>query len=270
MDHQKMKEFFKGTFNAIATGYDNPAMRFFSESADRVSSYLDLKGNEHVLDVATGTGAVALAIAGDLPEGHVTGIDFSKGMLSQAIRKKEAAGICNASFVEMDMQEIDFPDNYFDAAVNSFGLFFMEDMERQLAHIADKVKPGGKVLMSTFYDNSFTPLVDLFRDRLVAYGVQPPSLAWKRVATEEQCIDFFQDSGLGRVSCDRVSCGYFLDSPLGWWDIVWNGGFRGLVNQVSPDRFEQFKTDHLFEVEQRATDQGIWLEMGVLYTLGVK
>lgn len=270
MNPKKMKDFFKGTFNTIATGYDNSAMRFFSESADRVSSYLHLNGCEHILDVATGTGDVALAIAMDLPDGHVTGIDFSQGMLAQAERKKEEASLHNVSFKEMDMQAMDFPDNYFDGAVSSFGLFFVEDMKTQLIHMADKVKPGGKVMMTTFYDNSFTPLVDFFRDRLMTYGVQPPTLAWKRVAFEEQCIALFKDAGFDRVTCDRVNCGYYLDSPMDWWTVIWNGGFRGMVNQLQPDDVDRFKSDHLQEIEQLATDQGIWLEMGILYTVGEK
>ena len=63
-------------------------MRFFLESANRVASCLHLAGDEHILDVATGTGCVALAVAGDVPDGHITGIDISKGMLSQAMKKK--------------------------------------------------------------------------------------------------------------------------------------------------------------------------------------
>ena len=62
MDEQELKEFFKSTFNTVAEGYDNSAMRFFPDSAKYISSYLGLKGHEHVLDVATGTGSVALTI----------------------------------------------------------------------------------------------------------------------------------------------------------------------------------------------------------------
>jgi ubiquinone/menaquinone biosynthesis C-methylase UbiE len=267
---QKTKTFYKKTFNTIADGYDNPVMRFFPESAQRIASYLNLKGDEQVLDVATGTGCAALSLAQELPEGGVTGIDFSAAMLDQARAKQEQAGLENITFAEMDMQAINFPAQHFDAAVSAFSIFFVEDMEKQLAHVAAKVKPGGQVLTTTFYDTSFSPLVGLFFQRLRQYGIEPPSLAWKRVATEEQCCALFHDAGLTAAQCHRVDCGYYLKSADEWWHIIWNGGFRGLVNQLEPDALERFQKEHSAEIQAVASEQGIWLEMGVLYTVGTR
>lgn len=270
MDEQEKKEFFKNTFNTVAEGYDSSAMRFFPDSAKHISSYLDLKGNEHVLDVATGTGSVALTIAKDLPHGQVTGIDFSEGMLTQAKRKKDERGVQNVSFTEMDMQAINFPDNHFEAAVSAFSIFFVEDMEKQLAHIVEKVKPGGKILTTTFFDTSFSPLSTHYLKRLERYGVEVPTMAWKRVATKEQCTSLFQASGLKDIKSEQVDCGYYLNNSSEWWYIIWNGGFRGLVNQLNPSDLEKFKGEHLAEIEEMGTDKGIWLEMDILYTVGTK
>ena len=118
---------FKRTFNQVADGHDNSALRFFPESALRISSCLELAGNEHVLDVATGTGCAALSLAKDVPDGHVTGVDFSTGMLAQAKDKSAELGFDNVTFVEMDMQAIEFPDDHFDIAVSSFSIFFVDD-----------------------------------------------------------------------------------------------------------------------------------------------
>lgn len=270
MDQQKNKAFYKKTFNTIADGYDNPVMRFFPESAQRITSYLNMKGNEHVLDVATGTGCAALTLGQELPAGRVTGIDFSAAMLDQATDKKEQAGLENITFAKMDMQAIDFPDQHFDAAVSAFSIFFVEDMEKQLAHIADKVKEGGQVITTTFYDTSFSPLADMFMQRLEQYGIEPPSLAWKRVATEEQCLRLFRNAGLHDGKSHRVDCGYYLHDAADWWHIIWNGGFRGLVNQLEPDELERFQQEHSAEVQAFASEQGIWLEMSVLYTVGTR
>ncbi len=270
MDEQELKDFFKSTFNTVADGYDNSAMRFFPESARHISSYLNLNGDELVLDVATGTGSVALAIARDLPDGQVTGIDFSEGMLSQAMRKKAEWGLRNVTFTEMDMQAIDFPDKHFDIAISAFSIFFVEDMKNQLTHIAERVKDDGKIIITTFYDNAFSPLVSLFLDRLKKYGVEPPTLAWKRVATQEQCTSLFNDAGLHNTKSEQLECGYYLSNASDWWYIIWNGGFRGLVKQLTPNDLEKFQEEHLAEVEELASDMGIWLEMSILYTIGTK
>ncbi len=245
-------------------------MRFFPESARHISSFLNLNGSEHVLDVATGTGSVALTIARDLPHGQVTGIDFSEGMLSQAEHKKEQMGIRNVNFAEMDMQAIDFPDNHFDVAVSAFSIFFVEDMDKQLAHIVNKVKIGGNIIITTFSDNSFSPLVTFFLERLEKYGVEVPTLAWKRVATKEQCTSLLKGAGLRKSISEHMECGYYLRNGSDWWYIIWNGGFRGVVNQLSPTDLVKYKKEHLAEIEELASEKGIWLEMNILYTVGTK
>lgn len=270
MDHIELKELYKTTFNTVSEGYGHSAMRFFSKSAEQVSAYLNLNGDEHILDVATGTGYAALKIAKELPGGQVTGIDFSEGMLAKAVKNKQAQGIHNVTFTEMDMEAIDFPDNTFDGAVSSFSIFFVEDMQRQLVHIAEKVKACGTILMTTFFENAFTPLVNLFIERLEIYGVEVPSPAWKRVATKEQCTSLFEDAGLHNIECEQMPCGYYLRDAAEWWYIVWNGGYRGLVNKLSPDDFRRFKAEHSSEVDALKSDKGIWLEVNILYTVGRK
>jgi ubiquinone/menaquinone biosynthesis C-methylase UbiE len=270
MDNSELKKLYKKTFDTVADGYGHHSMRFFAKSAREVLSYLKVDGNQQFLDVATGTGYVALTIAKTLPEVHVTGIDFSEGMLAQATKSKSEQGLENVTFVEMDMQAIDYPDNYFDAAVSAFSIFFVEDMKKQLIHIAGKVKDSGQILMTTFYENAFVPLVNLFIDRIETYGVKVPELGWKRVATPEQCTSILKEVGLQNLKCEQKQCGYYLRDAADWWYIIWNAGFRGLVGQLSQNDLEKFKTEHLAEVEELKTDQGIWLEMSVLYTVGEK
>lgn len=270
MDQNELKKIYKNTFNAVSVGYGHSAMRFFAESANHVFSYLNLNGDEHILDVATGTGYVALAVAKKLTNGYVTGIDFSEGMLTQAIKRKNEQGIHNVTFVEMDMQNLDYQDKHFHAAVSAFSIFFVEDMKKQLIHVANKVKNGGTILITTFSDNAFSPLVNLFLNRLENYGIEVPSLAWKRVATKEQCVSLFKEAGLQNIESKQKECGYFLSDASDWWYIIWNGGFRGLVNQLSQDDFIKFKKEHLSEIQKLESDKGIWLEMSILYTVGEK
>jgi ubiquinone/menaquinone biosynthesis C-methylase UbiE len=268
LEHSALKELFRTTFNSVAQGYDGEAMRFFSQSAERLPEFLDLSGNEHILDVACGTGCASFALAKKLTEGRVTGIDFSNGMLSQAMRKQDEGGIRNVNFSEMDMQALDFPDGHFDIAVSAFSIFFVDDMQKQLSHIAQKVKSGGKIIMTTFYENAFTPMIGIFLDHLKVYGIEPPTLTWKRVARRRHCNSLFMDAGLQHVRSERMEFGFYLENAFQWWHIVWNGGFRGLFNKMASDDLQQFKREHLGEIDRLASDRGIWLEMSVLYTLG--
>jgi ubiquinone/menaquinone biosynthesis C-methylase UbiE len=156
-----------------------------------MARYLDAPDVRRVLDVATGTGNLALEIARTFPDTQVTGIDFSSGMLAQARAKAEAEGIRNAEFLEMDMREIRLPGDRFDAAVCAFGVFFAEDMAAQLRHMAARVRPGGRIVISCFYEDSFQPLVEILSKRLERYGVERPPLRWKLIATEAKCRALF-------------------------------------------------------------------------------
>jgi ubiquinone/menaquinone biosynthesis C-methylase UbiE len=270
MDEQKLKAMLITTFNAVSNSYDDRALRFFPESAKNMAALLQLRGNEHVLDVACGTGNATLALAPLLPHGRVTAADFSSGMLVQARRKAENLQLANVEFLERDMQDLGFPDGRFDVAVCAFGIFFVMDMETQLAHIASMVKPGGRVMITNFREDYFSPMKELFFDRLASYGVQSPPQAWRRIAHEAGCRQLFETAGMTEISVDTRNMGYYLDSADDWWSIVWNAGLRRMVTQLSPIDQEQFKHDHLLEVEALRTGDGIWLDVGVLYTVGTK
>jgi len=133
MDEKQLKAMLKETFDTVSGGYDSEALRFFQASAEHMPVLLGLQGNENVLDVACGTGNVALAIAKFLPTGQVTALDFSSGMLDQARRKAASLDVRNVEFIERDMENLKFSDGLFDVAVCAFGIFFVEDMENQLS-----------------------------------------------------------------------------------------------------------------------------------------
>jgi ubiquinone/menaquinone biosynthesis C-methylase UbiE len=261
----------KETFDTVSSGYDGGALRFFARSAQSMVSLLELCGNEHALDVACGTGHASLALARMVPGGRVTGVDFSPGMLDQARSKAAAQGMPNVDFLERDMTALGFPANSFDVAVCAFGIFFVDDMERQLAHITSVVKPGGKVMVSSFQeDHYFHPLRAMMLARLGSYAVASPPPNWKRVGNEGACSDLFKRAGLTNTRVESRNFGYYFDCAERWWDVVWNAGFRRLVSQLPRDDRERFRREHLEEIEALTTKDGIWLDVGVLHTVGTK
>lgn len=268
MDDAQRKAFIRNTFDTVAEGYDRPALRFFHRSAEQMVHRFGLTGSEHILDVATGTGAVALTFAKALPQGRVTGVDLSERMLAQAAGKALSAGIDNVRFLAMDMQDLQFPDQTFDGATCAFGIFFVDAMEETLAGIARKVRPGGRVMISGFTEEAFSPLNILLLERLEAYGVQLPPQNWRRICTEEKCSTVLRKAGLEEVRVERADVGYMLENAEAWWEVVWNAGYRGLVGQLPPADFERFKEEHLAEVAALATGGGIRLRMEILYGSG--
>lgn len=268
MEEAEQKKLIQQTFNTVAEGYGNPSMPFFQQAAAELPGFFELSGDEHLLDVATGSGIAMRALAPHVGQGRVTGIDFSAGMLEQARAWAEVGGHHNLTFEQMDMQAITFPDACFDAANCSFGVFFVDDMQGLLAHIAAKLKPGARLIATSFADDSFGPNVDLFLQRIESYGVESPPFSWQRISTEDKLATLFRAAGLTDVRVHRRDMSYHLDEVSQWWDIIWYAGFRGLVDQLDEPQLARFKQEHLADIGQLRTGQGIPVKIEVLYGVG--
>jgi demethylmenaquinone methyltransferase/2-methoxy-6-polyprenyl-1,4-benzoquinol methylase len=97
-----------------------------------------------ILDVATGSGDLALAVEKNLPGTRVVGADFCRPMLNVARRK----GL--AELVEADGLHLPFASESFDGVTAAFGLRNMASWERGLSEMSRVLKPGGQLLILDF------------------------------------------------------------------------------------------------------------------------
>jgi demethylmenaquinone methyltransferase/2-methoxy-6-polyprenyl-1,4-benzoquinol methylase len=137
-------------FDAIAPRYDR-LNRVLSLGADaywrrRTVRALGLAPGQRVLDVATGTGDLAIEIARSCPGVEVVGIDPSAGMLELGRSKVAAASLLPRVRLEQgDGQDLPLADASFDAACVAFGIRNFPDRARGLREMARVVRPGGRV-----------------------------------------------------------------------------------------------------------------------------
>ncbi|ROP80369.1 ubiquinone/menaquinone biosynthesis C-methylase UbiE [Stenotrophomonas rhizophila] len=97
----------------------------------------------HVLDVGCGTGAVALAIAGQLgPQGHVTGVDISAPMIALARERAQRAGLA-VDFIVADAQQHVFAAGSLDRIVSRFGVMFFDDPVQAFGQLQRAARRGG-------------------------------------------------------------------------------------------------------------------------------
>lgn len=142
-------------FDKIAFRYDF-LNRFLSGGIDvywRKRAIAELKAARPklVLDVATGTGDVALLLLKYLNPDKVIGIDISEGMLEHARQKVEKQKLKHKIELQPgDSEAIKFPNNSFDAVTVAFGVRNFEHLQQGLAEMLRVLKPGGKLVVLEF------------------------------------------------------------------------------------------------------------------------
>ncbi len=258
------KEKLAGVFDRAARGYDLPALRFFAESASLLISDMRLQGRENLLDAATGTGHVALAAAKALPNGSVTGIDISDGMLERARAKAAEMGLKNISFERRDIEETGFPDNAFDIASCAFGIFFLSDMENGLRRILRVVKPGGGIYLTSFRSGLMEPMRGMLAARLKARGIEPPEFS-SRLDSPEKLAGLLAAAGCQNAVVRSRQTGYFIRDAQEWLEVLLNTAFSGPLNRLPEDDRERLIREHLKEVDDIREKDGIRLNIEVLF-----
>ncbi len=181
----------------------------------RATDLARLERGGRALDVATGTGDLALELASRVaPGGEVVGIDFSERMLELA-RAKADARAANLSGVRVRFESgnalaLAYPDGAFDAATVAFGARNFSDLGRGLAEMARVVRPGGRVVvleittprrppLSTFFELWFDHVVPAL-GRAVdsqAYSYLPSSV--KRFPAPDELAERMWTSGLREI-----------------------------------------------------------------------
>jgi len=138
-------------FDRIAARYDlmNRLMTGGRDRAWRrlVAKLAALPPNGCVLDMATGTGDIALALAQRYPEAGIVGVDFSLQMLLRGRTKCVAEGLLQrVALAAGDALCLPFPEDHFDAATTGFALRNVTDIPRAFAELHRVVRPGGRVI----------------------------------------------------------------------------------------------------------------------------
>jgi demethylmenaquinone methyltransferase/2-methoxy-6-polyprenyl-1,4-benzoquinol methylase len=174
-------------------------------------------GSDRALDVATGTGDLAIALA-DGGFRQVIGIDFAPEMIAAAEEKRH--GRSDLAFQVADAMSLPFPDDHFDAVTVSFGLRNMKDYGAAITEMTRVVKPGGRWIcleltpfrtpvLSQIFNWYFTRIVPWIGRRLSgdpeAYSYLPTSVA--SFPDAKELLDLMRNAGLAAVEYEKLGFG---------------------------------------------------------------
>jgi SAM-dependent methyltransferase len=126
--------------------------RFYTDQAEDFIKRLELKPGMKVLDVACGTGNLALPAA--RTGATVTGVDIAPNLVEQARENAKREGL-NAQFDEGDAEALPYGDASFDAVVTMFGAMFAPRPELVAAELKRVCRPGGTIAMANWTPSGF-------------------------------------------------------------------------------------------------------------------
>lgn len=134
-------------FNGIAPTYDRlnglMSMGLYRLWLRRLTKEVTARKPARILDMATGTGDVAVALARKLPKSTITGLDLSDAMMDQARSKAIAMGVQNISFGQADCTATGLEDESIDAITVAYGIRNFADIRAGIAEAYRLLRPGG-------------------------------------------------------------------------------------------------------------------------------
>ncbi|GHT21460.1 demethylmenaquinone methyltransferase [Bacteroidia bacterium] len=154
-------------FDEIAPRYDllNHALSFGIDRYWRKKGVRSLQdvSPANILDIATGTGDLAIQACKMLKPAQIIGIDISDGMMQRGKEKVARVGLSGViRFEQQDCTAMRFADHSFDAAMIAFGIRNFADIDSGLREILRVLRPGGKLTILELSTPEYFPMKQLY------------------------------------------------------------------------------------------------------------
>jgi demethylmenaquinone methyltransferase/2-methoxy-6-polyprenyl-1,4-benzoquinol methylase len=188
------KEAVRTMFDSIAGKYDF-LNHFLSAGIDyswrkRVAKIVSKEQARKILDVATGTADLAIAVS-RRTQAKITGIDISAGMLDIGIKKLEQKKLTQQiNLIQADSENLPFETNTFDVSMVAFGVRNFENLHQGLVEMQRVTQPGGMIVVLEFSKPTAFPVKQLY---LVYFRFILPHLG-RLISRDQDAYTYLPDS----------------------------------------------------------------------------
>lgn len=265
----ELKQQIAETFNQ-RKNYDNEG-DLHHKLARRLVEYAGVKPGEKIVDMATGTGLVAIAASNIIGKrGKIIGIDISPGMLERAKSKIEIGKINNIEIRLGDVESVELPGNSFDKIFCCTALPFLHNVPATLRRWHSFLKPGGKIGICAFAETSFIA-GNVLRKTAEKYGVLLPS--WNAATgNREKCDRLLGEAGFNSVEVIGEQFGNYIDfrEAIKIWESSLTHPFCRPLQEQNAEKRKQIKTEYFAKIEALVTHTGIWNDIQTFFIFGLK
>lgn len=224
---EQIRDQQKATWNKFSPGWkkwDPFTMAFLRPMGDEIITALQLKANDAVLDLATGTGEPGLTIAATHPTSTVIGTDLAEGMLAIAEAHARTNGLVNYRTQVADVSALPFPDASFEAVSCRMGFMFFPEMQLAANEIARVLKPGGRFATSVWGAGDKNPWVLTMMGAIQRHVTLPPPVPGApgmfRCAAPGLIAGFLREAGLVGITEKDLPGQLAYESAEQYWTMM--------------------------------------------------
>ena len=228
-------------WDMVAEGYAETTMKLFRGYAEKAIELANLSPQQHILDVACGPGTLALLASEQVHA--VQAIDFSPAMVELLTKTINSEAIENISVRCCDGQTLPFSGEIYDVAFSMFGLMFFPDRQRGYAEIYRTLKPGGRVLISSWASVAESPALRTMYGvvKVINPDIPEPQIELESLESPEFFHKELTEAGFKAVKIHRVTQHFPIENIESFWQGMVKGSAPIVMmkNAMSQDVWQE-------------------------------
>ncbi|MBI1749856.1 MAG: class I SAM-dependent methyltransferase [Acidobacteria bacterium] len=236
-----------------------------------------LTPGHHVLDLASGSGEPALALAEAVgPEGHVTATDLGSEMLATAQHHATQKALHNMTFRQANAESLSFPDAAFDRVTCRFGVMFFPDHVRALRESRRVLNPGGRAVFVA-WGSPEQPFFSCTAGILKKYAEIPPPEPGAphvfRFAAPGTLRAAMEQAGFSAVREEALSITLtWPGSPELFWEHFQEiaAPFRPFIQALAPDSYQRMSAEVLAALQPYCRGGHVTLPASIVLVTGMR
>ncbi len=260
------KTWISSLFDRSASDYGKAGSSYFSYFAENLVKLVTILPAAHILDVATGRGAILKRAADKMgSEGKAIGIDLSAQMVAET--QAELKHLSQLQVKQMDAEELEFADDSFDIVFCGFALFFMPNIERIVSEFKRVLKPNGVVAISIWGERSQCARV--FREAAQTLGVDLKVTA-HNLRDPGSLVTVLANLNFADIRVTPDFLDHVHPTISTWWESLWTHGTRGILERLSESQQQKLFRLVSQKLESHLQADGLHEDLQAFYITAIK
>jgi ubiquinone/menaquinone biosynthesis C-methylase UbiE len=263
IDSQNKKDALQGVFTRSASSYEG--IRYFPFFGQWLVDTAKIPEGATVLDVACGRGAILFPAAERVgTNGKVIGIDLAEGMARETGLEIQKRGLQQAKTRQMDAENLDFPDSFFDFVLCGFSMQFFPHLDRALSEFRRVLKPNGHIAVTTWGGDD-DPRWSWYDDLRSQYQATV-KLGSQSLDTPDVVKKWFSQAGFQDIQIIQKDLDMVYRDEEEWWNVEWSISGRAGLEKLSPEALESFKKECFSKMQSQRESDGFHFLLSALCT----